>query len=177
MKIALSGNMGSGKTTLAHYLCQHYPFVRHAFADQVKWVAREVFDMREKKRELLIQIGNKMREIDADVWVNCLLRACQKDTWVVVDDLRYPNEWKALQQAGFITLKLDITPHLQQQRLRQAYPHTWQEHWDHRNHWTEHQLADSCFDQIIKVSDDGDVFSQVISCLGIESVSDSFTNC
>ena len=68
-KIAITGKMCSGKTTIANYLIEkNNQFVKISFADKVKEIATDLFNMKEKNRYLLQSIGTKMREIDEDVW-------------------------------------------------------------------------------------------------------------
>ena len=58
-----------------------------SFASGVREVARNVFGMT-KNRELLIQIGNKMREIDPDVWAKRVIREADNHPFCLVDDLQ-----------------------------------------------------------------------------------------
>ena len=78
LRIAFSGKMQVGKTTSATYLVRKYGFVKLAFADKLKEIARDLFpeqfESGEKPRKLLQDLGIKMREIDADVWVKYVLR-------------------------------------------------------------------------------------------------------
>ena len=70
MKIAITGKMCSGKTTLSNYLCQIEPrFQVFSFGKKVKQVASDLFGMDPliKDRSLLTSLGQKMREIDPDV--------------------------------------------------------------------------------------------------------------
>ena len=97
--IAIGGPMGSGKTTLAD--CSRYPALRrNSFATPLKDVVQRVFAPATKDRDLLIRVGTKLREIDANVWINCALRTiaqegCPDDRWIL-DDLRFQNEYDAL---------------------------------------------------------------------------------
>jgi len=85
--IAISGKMGSGKTTLADELLkqvlEHSPNESHAskvsLATPVKQVAYDYFLMPsdEKDRELLQQIGQQFRQIKDSVWVDLLLNHVQ----------------------------------------------------------------------------------------------------
>ena len=68
MKIAITGKMCSGKTTLSNYLCQLEPkFQIFSFGKKVKEVAITLFNMNPsvKDRSLLTSVGQKMREINA----------------------------------------------------------------------------------------------------------------
>ena len=150
-RIAFSGKMGAGKSTLAKKIMEKYPqFKTYSFASGVKKVATEIFDMKEKNRELLIQIGNKMRDIDPDVWAKNAIREMENYDYCLVDDLRYPNEAKFLQEAGFLLVKLDIDPETQKKRLQNAYPNTWEKHLEFQNHFTEKGLSNDTFDLILQ---------------------------
>jgi dephospho-CoA kinase len=72
MRIAVTGKMCSGKTTLCNYLCELEPrFQIFSFGKKVKQVASDLFQMdpQVKDRTLLTSIGQKMREIDSEVWI------------------------------------------------------------------------------------------------------------
>ena len=107
-KIAFVGKAGSGKTTLAEYLVKKHGFRKFSFADAVKEIAYKYFGMVKKDRDLLQAIGEKLREIDKDVWIKILLAKLDVADYVhaVVDDCRYLNEAKALRDRGFILIKL-----------------------------------------------------------------------
>ena len=53
MKIAISGVMCSGKTTISNYLIEKYNYKKFSFADDIKKYAVEIFDMKNKDRKLL----------------------------------------------------------------------------------------------------------------------------
>ena len=167
LKIAISGKMGSGKTTLLNAIKDFHNknhfiltgedsnlVTRLSLADPVKEVASRYFGMppNTKDRKLLQQIGQKFREIDPDVWVKLLNQrardperyAGQSDKWsaVICDDVRFPNEAKALKDAGWIMIRLDVSEKEQQRRLEKAYGESWKEHWKNRNEVSETSLDD-----------------------------------
>lgn len=159
-RIAFSGKMGAGKSTLAkiiqdYYSKHDYNFKIFSFATGVKEVATDSFNMdnNKKDRELLIQIGNKMREIDPDVWAKRVISEVGEEDFCLVDDLRYPNEAVCLKEEGFTLIKLRISPELQEKRLRETYPETWKKHLEFQNHFTEKGLVDDVFDYILDVND------------------------
>ena len=94
MKIAITGKMCSGKSSIANLLVEgDNRFQIYSFGQKVKDVAKDLFDMQEKDRTLLTSIGTKMREINPDVWVNYVIRQTERQTYCIVDDLRYQNEY------------------------------------------------------------------------------------
>ena len=140
MKIAVTGKMCSGKTTLCNYLCELEPrFQIFSFGKKVKDVASDLFQMdpNVKDRSLLTSIGQKMREIDKDVWVNYVINQCKDVEYCLVDDLRYQNEYEALVKNGFKIIQLNISDELQEYRIRNIYPNNYLDHLNNRNHPSE----------------------------------------
>jgi len=65
MKIAIYGPMCSGKTTVANILQEtDKRYSIYSFGQKIKDIAKELFQMEGKDRSLLINIADKMREID-----------------------------------------------------------------------------------------------------------------
>ena len=140
MKIAVTGKMCSGKTTLCNYLCELEPrFQIFSFGKKVKDVASDLFQMdpQIKDRTLLTSIGQKMREINKDVWVNYVINQCKDVEYCLVDDLRYQNEYEALVKNGFKIIQLNISDELQEYRIRNIYPNNYLNHLQNRNHPSE----------------------------------------
>ena len=140
MKIAVTGKMCSGKTTLCNYLCELEPrFQIFSFGKKVKDVASDLFNMdpQIKDRTLLTIIGQKMREINKDVWVNYVVQQCKDVEYCLVDDLRYQNEYEALVKNGFKIIQLNISDELQEYRIRNIYPLNYLDHLLARTHPSE----------------------------------------
>jgi len=132
--------MCSGKSTLAKYICSlDQGFQIYSFGQKVKDVASDLFQMDplQKDRTLLTSIGTKMREIDPNIWTKYLIQQTNKKDFCIVDDLRYQNEYDYLVQNDFKIIQLDVSPELQEQRIKQMYPHNYQDHLDNRNHSSE----------------------------------------
>ena len=121
MKIAISGKMGSGKTTLTNEILRQLQDLnlqgqRLSLADPVKEVARNYFLMPAdvKDRLLLQQIGQQFRTIKPDVWVDLLMQNVEVMTdtteveLVICDDVRFVNEFEAMQQGGWLTIRLTV---------------------------------------------------------------------
>ena len=109
LRLAVSGKMRSGKDTLADRLVERYGFIRYAFADRLKEVARELFGMPmgAKNRHLLVELGRKMCEVDKMVWVNYVLSKIPLKQDVVISDLRFKYEYYALKAFDFIVVRVD----------------------------------------------------------------------
>lgn len=159
MKIAISGKIASGKTSLANeiILNSDKKIGLFSFASPIKKIAYECFcmstDPNLKDRKLLQNIGQKLREIDQDVWVNAFLNLIKNEDNVICDDLRFKNEATTLIDAGFTLVRLNICPELQLERLKNTYPKTWEEHVRKLNNISETDL-DNCidmFDLVINV--------------------------
>ena len=145
MKIAITGKMCSGKTTLSNYLCEIEPkFQVFSFGKKVKQVASDLFDMDPlvKDRSLLTSIGQKMREIDPDVWVNYVINQCKDIEYCLIDDLRYQNEYEALAKNNWKIIQLTISDDLQEERIRNIYPTNYQDHLKNRDHESERNSFD-----------------------------------
>jgi hypothetical protein len=122
--IGLIGKARSGKDTVAEYL-EGYGYFKVAFADDMKEFAREIFPWRFKEgkdRKLLQQFGEKMREIDPDVWVRRLFGKLdylmsRGAVLPVITDLRMPNEYAACRERGFVIIRVDAEANLRRRRM------------------------------------------------------------
>ena len=150
VKIAISGKMCSGKSTLTNRIIEHFGkiedihFSKYSFADGVYKIARELFGMTVKNRELLTQIGYNLRLIDKDIWVKDTLKNINnnKHNFVIIDDLRFKNELKYLKDNYFFIIRLNISEEQQINRLKKKYPNTFQEHINNLNNISETDLDD-----------------------------------
>jgi len=155
MKIGICGQMCSGKTTIANYINNKFNHNIHitSFASKLKILATELFGMKQKDRKLLINLGQKMRDIDKNVWINYTINESKNYKNVIIDDVRYPNELYRLKDEGFLLIKLIISKELQLKRLKQTYPENWKSHYNHINDNTEKsdQLNNEHFNYVINV--------------------------
>ena len=153
MKVAIVGKMCSGKSYVSKILARRCALKQFAFADKVKEIARDLFNMKNKDRKLLQQIGQSMRLIDPYVWINYLIFSIDGEDRVIIDDVRYPNEMQALQERGFIIIKLTIDKETQINRLMNTYPDTYEQHVERLNHESESYVDKMDVDHIIKSDD------------------------
>ena len=140
MKIAITGKMCSGKTTLSKYLLSIEPrFQVFSFGKKVKDIASELFQMDPnfKNRSLLTSIGQKMREIDPDVWANYIIQQTKDLNYCLIDDLRYQNEYELLAKEGWKIIQLKVSKELQEERIKTMYPRNYLDHLKNRSHLSE----------------------------------------
>jgi dephospho-CoA kinase len=133
-RVAFFGPMASGKTFLAKHLVDDYGFTKLAFADKLKQVAKELFHVEGKDgkaREIYQQLGEGLRRIDDNVWVNAILDKIDtlatlygEDVPIVIDDVRYKNELTALRAKGFVLIKVTTSEIIRLQRVFSLYPNT-----------------------------------------------------
>jgi len=121
MIIGLSGFKRSGKDTFASYFPPN--FTRLAFTEPLKQAAAIIYDVspdvfddtlkdatNEKwditHRDMLINVGQKMREVDPDHWVKLMelrvVAAAQlnPDQHILITDVRQLNELKMIERLG-----------------------------------------------------------------------------
>lgn len=146
IRIAIIGKMCAGKTTLLKYIQSYYKdnydinIIKVSSSDKVYDIAYDLFNMTLKDRDLLIQIGTKMREIDPNVWLNQTVKQVQQHKHVIIDDCRFLNEYNTFKRLGFVFIKINISEDLQLERLKITYPFTYNEHIQKINDASETEL-------------------------------------
>ncbi|MFD5647879.1 hypothetical protein ACFWIP_40510, partial [Streptomyces anulatus] len=133
--IALVGKARSGKDTVAKRLIQRFAYTRVAFADPLRMMALDVnpyigpaavdrrlrdvvedigWDRAKEEcpeiRRILQNIGQTVRDLDPKFWLRQGLDKIEvADRWnlpVVVTDVRYRNEVRALVNRDFLTVRI-----------------------------------------------------------------------
>jgi len=112
------GEMATGKGTYCDHLKEQIerefgiPVYRFSFSAKIVEIAKDLFGMEGKDRKLLQNIGNKMREIDPDVWAGYIVRDIKANGKVpfAVDGIRTPNEAAVFKRnfANFIIIRLEV---------------------------------------------------------------------
>ena len=112
---------GSGKDTVANYLVEEYGYYQIAFADPVYFIAKEYFGMKQKNRRILQEIGQKMRQINEQVWANYAIQRASKikDQPIVISDMRQFNEFDVGLKNGFIPVRIYSDREVAIERMRQ----------------------------------------------------------
>ena len=141
MKIAISGPMGSGKSTIANMIKKsYYEYEIYSFGGKIKDIAYDLFQMDKniKDRSLLINIADRMRDIDPDVWAKYIINNIGDHKHCIIDDLRFQNELDILQKDGewvYIILHIDEKKRLN--RLKELYPDNYEDHVKNMSHLSE----------------------------------------
>jgi len=119
LRIAFAGKTRSGKTTSANYLLRTYGFIKISFTGKLIEFVHEFFpdcfEQGEKPQDLIQALHEKLREIDPDVWIKYVSRKIEtlpKDADIVIDDLRFRNDYAAVKSLGFLVVRLDPTDEL-----------------------------------------------------------------
>ena len=131
MKIAVCGRMRSGKDTLANRLVEEYGFKEFKFSQGINEIINKYFpehafsENRPRKHQQFI--GQGMRQLDKDVWVNYTLSYVEEylaehgdNADVVISDLRQENEARILRQNGFTIVNVYAFDDIRLQRIIDA---------------------------------------------------------
>ena len=122
--LGFSAKAGSGKSSVAKILCERYGFVKLSFAEELKKISQlldpEIFKVpKTEYRPKLQQFGMAARRIfGEDVWMNLVLRQIELmgGRKVIIDDVRFFNEFFGLKRAGFKLVRIERS-----KTLRKAY--------------------------------------------------------
>lgn len=185
-RIAISGKMCSGKTTVANMLQHEMDYTRMFFAQEIKILCRDIvnynkaaaanleielrrplleiiwndiqritktdeeysaaieqlleimedykhviyYDLSSDKktndiRKMLQQVGTDYMRVNVSdsIWINALQSSIAKagEVKIIIDDVRYPNEFEMLRKEGFVMIRLNVSREVQLRRLKQLY--------------------------------------------------------
>lgn len=137
MKIAITGKICSGKSTLANKLKNILKLEKYSFADNVKKYAKEIFEMKYKDRKLIQDFAEKMKEIDNNIWIKQLDKEIKDKVHIVIDDLRFENEYNYLKKNNYYIIKLVIDKNQQIKRIEDLYKDKAPEHLERLEHISE----------------------------------------
>ena len=136
MKIAIYGPMCSGKTTVANIIKElNSNYKIFSFGKKIKEITRDLFYMDGKNRSLLINIADKMREIDEDVWAKYIIKQTKNEDFCVIDDLRFQNELNYLN--GWKIICLTTYDDVRIERIKNIYPENYDDHIKNMKHISE----------------------------------------
>lgn len=133
LKIGILGEIRSGKDTVSQLLSYHLSEMSNkstcflAFSkgihDVIELTMPEVYDIGKPRKELQ-DIGQFMRQLKPDVWIEYLfktgeyLKADCLNHHLIITDVRQPNEVARLQEDGYIILKVTATQEVRLQRAK-----------------------------------------------------------
>lgn len=159
MKIAVVGKMRAGKDSVANVL-RGYNFHPVAFGDGIKQITREFFPEvygSGKPREHYQHIGQSLRELNPDVWINYAHREMLNtlaygisrkgiEPNVIITDCRQKNEEAYLRRNGFKIVKVFAEDEIRLQRIKDAGETVTQAQF---NHGTEQEVDSITADYLI----------------------------
>ena len=140
--IAFSGKATSGKTAAALLLGKYVMYEGTIFrkisvADSLRrmttdWFPLNIEDLKNRKteiinlggreltiRQVMIELGCKMREINPDIWVDNMWKDVElqsqtssfhaepPEILITIDDIRFPNEYELLKEKGAILIRIE----------------------------------------------------------------------
>ena len=154
-KIALCGKMCSGKSFVSSNLVND-GYVRIGFGDPVKKYCTEIFNLKNKDRKLIQSFAQKIKEINPDVWIDYLDNQLNYDPQyyqknILIDDLRFPNEYQYLRKNNFTIIKLIIDDQMQKERLRKTYPENFKNHMESISDVSESYIDSIQADFVIEI--------------------------
>ena len=165
MKIAIAGPMCSGKTTISNLICNLYPDYKiYSFGGKIKELAKELFDMGDiKDRSLLINIANKMKDINKDVWINYLLKQCSNKNKCIIDDLRFVNELESLKDDNsWYFIVIQIPKEIRIKRIKELYPKNYEDHIKNMDDISEKGLQDFPKERTLYINNEDNILETII---------------
>lgn len=129
--VGLIGRMGSGKSTAASYFVENYGFTLVKFAHPLKAMLvslglepEQLEDAELKKMPSEVLCGKTPRDamqtlgtewgrdmIGQNLWINAWQRLASHYNFVVVDDVRFPNEAQRVIELGGRLIKIERPGH------------------------------------------------------------------
>ncbi|MHA2270892.1 MAG: AAA family ATPase [Candidatus Hodarchaeales archaeon] len=120
MNLAITGRMGSGKTTIAEILKDQYGYSIVRISGKLKEI---VIDLElPYERDVLQEIGDFFRKFDEIVWVRQAIRKsndllAQGMPGIAIDDVRYKNEQRELAKAKFKIIRVYAAEEKRRERI------------------------------------------------------------
>ena len=122
-------------------------------------LAKELFGMNNKDRSLIINIANKMKDINQNVWINYILKQCLKENNCIIDDLRFENELNILKNDkdnNWFFIVLQVPKEIRIQRIKDLYPENYMDHIKNMDDISEKGLIDFPKERTLYIGNDSE---------------------
>ena len=114
--IILFGQMGSGKSTIAKYLCDNYGYTKFSLGEKIHSEC-ELYGMHD--REHLQNYGQMMRQVfNESIWCDYLISRSKGIDKIVIDDARQLNEYNYFTEKGYLPIAVIADEELRLERLQ-----------------------------------------------------------
>jgi len=114
--IILFGQMGSGKSTVAKYLCDNYGYTKFSLGEKIHSEC-ELYGMHD--REHLQAYGQMMRQVfNENIWCDYLINRSNGINRIVIDDARQVNEYSYFTKKGYLPIAIIADEELRLERLQ-----------------------------------------------------------
>jgi len=114
--IILFGQMGSGKSTVAKYLCDNYGYTKFSLGEKIHSEC-ELYGMHD--REHLQAYGQMMRKIfNENIWCDYLINRSRGINRIVIDDARQLNEFDYFTEKRYLSIGIITDEELRLERLQ-----------------------------------------------------------
>jgi len=145
-RIAFAGPMCVGKTFLANILVEEFDYTKQSFAGVLKDIVGLLYGSLTKDdqgRKLLQELSADLKKWDPQLFVTHLLRQSEQyindyavtgdpsNHLLVVDDLRYLQEYEALKKNGYTIIGVSCEESVRMERIISLYPDTAVERFTH----------------------------------------------
>lgn len=118
----MAGRAGSGKSTCAGLLVEHFGFVEHNFADELKREVQYIYGLTSEQtwnkkdeivpglgvtpRSLFQKHGQARRVADEDCWIKIIEGKYKRAMRLVIGDVRMPNEARWIKNNGGLIIQI-----------------------------------------------------------------------
>lgn len=124
MKIAVYGKLRAGKSAVCDYIANKYDCEILEFSGAVQEVVDVMYPEKKgvKDRETLVAVGQHMRKLDKDVWVNVIRNKIEnsKAGHILVAGVRQQNEYDMLKELGFTFIQVEASENTRIERCIEA---------------------------------------------------------
>lgn len=113
--IIIFGEMGSGKSTAAKYLCDNYRYTKLSLGEKIHSEC-ELYGKHD--REHLQKYGQMMRQVFGEsIWCDYLIKRSLGIDKIVIDDARQINEYNYFTNLGYLPIAVITNRELRINRL------------------------------------------------------------